>query len=175
MKVSFRRIAKAMSQNLHKFFFFSRLFLLLIIRICGITCCLQISQVIAIERTYRKRERERTQLMEQQFKTAKKKSTEIANNLPRANSILFLPAKRPFDGSLNPFFHSLRQARHGLYFPLTLALFSWLISSPVPPSTREEAEKKLHFNFTDGTHTQAITVVLLYSTSYPTSARLCLF
>lgn len=105
-------------------FFFSRLFLLLIIRICGITCCLQISQVIAIERTYRKRERERTQLMEQQFKTAKKKSTEIANNLPRANSILFLPAKRPFDGSLNPFFHSLRQARHGLYFPLTLALFS---------------------------------------------------
>lgn len=175
MKVSFRRIAKAMSQNLHKFFFSPGCFFFSLSGYVEshVACKSAKSSLLSVL-TERERERGHNS-WNNSLRQQKKIPTEIANNLPRANSILFLPAKRPFDGSLNPFFHSLRQARHGLYFPLTLALFSWLISSPVPPSTREEAEKKLHFNFTDGTHTQAITAVLLYSTSYPTSARLCLF
>lgn len=154
MKVSFRRIAKAMSQNLHKFFF-------LPVVSSSHYQDMWNHMLLANQPSHRywaylqkERERERTQLMEQQFKTAKK-STEIANNLPRANSILFSPAKRPFDGSLNPFFPVPFAVEPGtaFYFPLTLALFSWLISSPVPPSTRRQKKSCTSTLQTAHTHT----------------------
>lgn len=103
--------------------------------------------------TEREREREHNS-WNNSLRQQKKKSTEIANNLPRANSILFLPAKRPFDGSLNPFFPFPSSSPARPLFSADAGFILLIDFFSRSSFYKRRSRKKLHFNFTDGTHTQ---------------------